>query len=101
MLPGRVIDTGDERRLGTDQVAEFVGDRAEDLGRPRSAGDQRGDAPQRGLLIGQLAQPGLVGWIMAGLWIGGMAHVGAGVWRVHNADGSPTPGGPTTMRSAA
>ncbi len=96
-LPGRVIKAGDERRLGADQAAEFIGDRGEHLGRPRAAGYQRGHAPQRGLLIGQLTQPCLVGWIMARPRVGGMARVGAAVWRVHKADGSPMLGGPLAL----
>ena len=42
-------------------MAEFISDRGEHLGQPRAAGDQRGHVPQRGLLIGKLAQPCLVG----------------------------------------
>ena len=42
-------------------MAEFISDRGEHIGRPRAASDQRGHAPQRGLLIGKLAQPCLVG----------------------------------------
>ena len=96
-----MVNAGDERRLGTDQAAELVGDRGEHLGRPRAVGYQRGHAPQRGLLIGQLTQPCLVGRIMARPCDRGLARVGAGVWRVHKADGSPMPGGPATLRPAA
>jgi hypothetical protein len=93
-----MIDAGDERRLGTDQAAEFIRDGGEHLGRPRPAGYQRGHAPQCGLLIGKLTQPCPAGWITARPRIGGMAHIGAGVWRVHEADGSPMLGGPTALR---
>jgi hypothetical protein len=33
--------------------------------------------------------------------VGGMVHVGAAIWRVHDADGSPVPGGPATLAAAA
>ena len=66
----------------------------------RAAGDERGHAPQRGLLIGKLTQPCLVGWIMIRPRADGMAHIGAGVWRIHNADGSPMPGGPVARGPA-
>src|ERR1700704_6183459 len=33
--------------------------------------------------------------------VGGTVHAGAGVWRVHTADGSPMLGGPATLRTAA
>jgi len=78
-LPGRVINAGDERRLGAGQAAELIGDRAEHLGRPRPAGHQRGHPPQRGLLLGQLTQPPLAGRITARPPFGGMAHAGAGI----------------------
>ena len=100
-LPGQVINAGDERRLGTDQAAQLIGDRAEHLGRPRPAGYQRGHPPQRGLLLRKLTQPCLAGWITARRRVGGMARVGAGIWRVHNADGSPAHGGPATLVTAA
>jgi hypothetical protein len=74
-----VINAGDERRLGADQAAELIGDRGEHLGRPRPAGYQRGHPPQRGLLLGQLTQPRLAGWITARPPFGGMAHAGAGI----------------------
>ena len=92
-IPPRVINPGHERRLGTDQAAELIRDRGEHLARQRPAGHQRGHPPQCSLLIGQLTQPCLVGWIMARPWIGGMVHLGADVWRVHKADGNPMPGG--------
>ena len=100
-LPGQVINAGDERRLGTDQVAELIGDRGEHLGRPRPAGHQRGHPPQRGLLVGKPTQPCLAGWITARRRVGGTARVGAGIWRVHNADGSPAHSGPATLVTAA
>jgi len=96
-----MVNAGDERRLGTDQAAEFVRDRREHLRRPRAVSYQRGHAPQRGLLIGKLTQPCLVGRIMARPCDRGLAHVSAGVWRVHKADGSPMPGGPATLGAAA
>jgi len=95
------LDTGHERRLGADEVAQLVGDRAEHLGRPRAAGYQRGHTPQRGLLVGELTQPCLVGWIVARPRTGGTAHVGAGVWRFREADGSPTLGRPTRPGTVA
>jgi hypothetical protein len=55
------LNTGHERRFGTDEVTQLIGDRVEHLGRPRTAGYQRGHAPQRGLLIGKLTQPRLIG----------------------------------------
>jgi hypothetical protein len=42
-------------------MAELVSDRGEHLGWPRATSDQRGHAPQRGLLIGKPAQPRPVG----------------------------------------
>jgi len=50
-----MINAGEERRLGTDQPAQVIRDRREHLRRPGAAGHQRGDAPQRGLLRGQIA----------------------------------------------
>jgi hypothetical protein len=38
VLPGQLVKAGDERRFGTDQAAEFVGDRAGHLARPPAAG---------------------------------------------------------------
>jgi hypothetical protein len=96
MLPGLVIDSGDERRLGTDQAGEFVRDGSEHLGRPRPARYQRGYASQCGLLLGKLKQPCLVGWV-AGARIGGIAHVGAGVWPAHKTEGSPMLDEPTSL----
>ncbi len=43
---------------------------------------QRGHPSQRGLLLGQLTQPRLIGWITARPPVGG---TGAGIWRVHKA----------------
>ena len=102
-MPGQLIKAGDERRFGTDQATEFIGDRAEHLTRPPAAGDQRGHPPQRGLLLGQLTQPRLAGWIRTRRRSDGPAHLGAGLWRVHTADGSPMPsglveGGPDKLR---
>src|SRR2546429_675162 len=48
------LDPGHERRLRTDEVAQFVGDRAEHLGWPRAAGDEGGHPSKRGLLVGNL-----------------------------------------------
>jgi hypothetical protein len=42
-------------------MAEFISDRGEHIGWPRAVSDQRGHAPQRGLLIGKLTQSCLVG----------------------------------------
>ena len=100
-FPARVSNTGDERRLGADQAAKLIGDRAEHLGRPRPAGYQRGHPPQCRLLLGQLSQPRLAGRITARRRVGGMARVGAGIWRIHNADGSPTQSGPATLVTEA
>jgi len=113
-LDGVLPDTADDHDRGpirlearhagvvsAKQSADLLGDRREDLDWVDSAGYQRGQAPQCGLLIGKLKQPGLVGWIMADLRIGGSAHVGAGVWRVHKADGSPMLGGPTRQVALA
>jgi hypothetical protein len=65
---------------------------------------QRRDPPQRGLLIGKLAQPRLIGWITAHPHVGG---TGAVTYRLHKADGNPAPGrrqrlrrGPARLRSA-
>jgi hypothetical protein len=38
---------------------------------------------------------------MARLRVSGTVHAGAGVWRVHNADGNPMLRGPATLRTAA
>ena len=95
----RLINAGDERRLGADQPREFVSDRGEHLARSRPAGHQSRYPPQRGLLLGQPTQPGRAGWIMARPRAG-TAHVGAGIWRVHNADGSPVLGGPAMLALA-
>jgi hypothetical protein len=92
-----LINTGDERRLGADEVAELIGDRTEHLDRLRAAGYQRGHPAQRGLLIGQLTQPCLVRWIMARPRAHGMALIAAIIWRVHKADGSPLLCGPLAL----
>ena len=80
--------------VGLKQLPGLLGNRSEQLVRRRSARHQRGHPPQRGLLIGKLTQPRLAGCIMALRRVYGMAHVGAGIGRIHKADGSPVPGGP-------
>jgi hypothetical protein len=72
-----VINAGDEGRLGTDKVAEFIRHGGEDLGWAGAASYQSGHAPQRRLRIRELAQPRRLWWVMA------CCHVGARVWRVH------------------
>ena len=96
-VAARELNTGDERRLGTDHAAELIGDRGEHLGQPRASGYQRGHPPQRGLLIGKLTQPRLARWITVRPRVSGTAHAGAGVWRVHKADASPALGGPALL----
>jgi len=54
-----------ERRLGADEVAQLIGDRAEHLGRPGTTGYERGHPPQRSLLIGKLMHSCLVDWTTA------------------------------------
>ena len=88
-LPGALVNPGDERGLGADQAAEFVGDRAEHLGRAGTLGDQRGYPLERGLLLRQLVQPCLVREIMAICRIGGLALVGAAVRRTHRVTVAP------------
>jgi hypothetical protein len=46
-------------------------------------------------------QPHLAGWITGRRRVGGMARVGAGIWRIHNADGSPAQSGSATLVTAA
>jgi hypothetical protein len=53
---------------------------------------QRGHSPQRGLLLGQLTLPCMIGRITAYSSIGGIARTGASVWRVHMTDASPALG---------
>ena len=66
-----------------------VGDDREHLLRWFAPRHQRGYPPQRGLLLGKLTQPCLIGRITAYPPVDGMARTGAGVWRVHMTDASP------------
>jgi hypothetical protein len=50
------IEADDERGVGTEHAADLVRDGREDLRRRHPAGDQRGDAAQRGLLVDEHAQ---------------------------------------------
>ncbi|MCU1662551.1 MAG: histidine kinase, partial [Pseudonocardia sp.] len=50
------IEAEDVRSVGTEDVADLVRDGREHLGRWHPVGDQRGDPPQRGLLVGEPAQ---------------------------------------------
>ncbi|MGH3579082.1 MAG: hypothetical protein ACRDU0_16210, partial [Mycobacterium sp.] len=70
----RVINAGDERRLGTDQPAELIRDRREHLARPSAAGYQRGHAPQRGLLTDKLTPPCPIRQITARPCVADMVH---------------------------
>ena len=63
--------------------------------------DQRSHLPQRGLLVGKLPQPCLAAGTAARRRTGGMARAGAGIWRVHKADGSPVPSGAAGAGAAA
>jgi len=47
------IETGDERGVGTEDLADLPRDGREDLGRRYPAGNQRGDPAQGGLLVGR------------------------------------------------
>jgi hypothetical protein len=87
------LEAGHTGVVRAKQPPDFLGDGREDLGRLYPPGHQRGHPAQRSLLLGQLTQPCLVRRITARPRAGGAAHIGAGVWRVHTADGSPMPGG--------
>jgi hypothetical protein len=50
------IETGDERGVGTQDATDLLRDGREHLRRRYPAGDQRGDAPQRGLLVCEHAE---------------------------------------------
>jgi hypothetical protein len=82
---------------GLKQLPGLLRNKREQLVRRRSARYQRGHAPQRGLLINKLTRPCLARWLDARPRVGGMTHVGAAVWRVHEADGSPTLSGPAML----
>ena len=92
------LNTGHERRLGADEVAQLIGDRAEYLGRPGTPGYERGHPPQRSLLIGKLMHPCPVDWTSARPRVDGLAYIVAGVRRIHKADGSPMPAGRQRLR---
>jgi hypothetical protein len=81
--------SGDERRLGTNQLAQLIDNRREHLIRPGTTGDQRGHPPQRGLLADKLTQPCPARRITARPRVVDMIHVGSGVGSASNADGSP------------
>jgi hypothetical protein len=69
------------RRIDRKQLPDLLGDRGEHLLRRSRPGHQGGHPPQGGLLLGQLAQPRLIGWITARYLVNGTASV----WRVHKA----------------
>jgi hypothetical protein len=60
---GLVADQG--RQLDAKQPPDLLGDRCEHRLWRNRLGHQRRHPPQRGLLLGQLAQPRLIGWITA------------------------------------
>jgi hypothetical protein len=51
------------RRIDREQLSDLLSDRREHRLRRSRLGYQRGYPPQRGLLLGQLNQPRLTGWI--------------------------------------
>ena len=96
-LRGRLVNAGDERGIGADQAAELIGDRAEHLGPAAPRWPPAWPPAAARPAPRQAPQPRLAGRITACPRVGGMAPVGAGIWRVHTADGSPMSGRPTTL----
>jgi hypothetical protein len=60
-----------DREVDRQEPANLLGDRSEHLLRRSRPGHQRGHPPQRGLLLGELTQLRLIGWITARLLVGG------------------------------
>ena len=54
-----------DREVDRQQPADLPGDRGEHLLRWSRPGHQRRHPPQRGLLLGQLTEPRLIGWVTA------------------------------------
>jgi hypothetical protein len=77
------LNTGHDRCLGANEVAQLVGDGAEHLGGPGTLGCERGHPPQRGVLIGKLAQPCLAGRTADRPRADGVTEARASVWRAH------------------
>jgi hypothetical protein len=81
IVQGRLIDRK--------QLLDLLGHRREHFLRRRPARHQRRDPPQRRLLVGNLPQPCLIGWIT----IHGPAPcrgTGAVLWLAHKRDGNPS-----------
>ena len=81
------IEADDVRAVGAEDVADLVCDGREHLGRRRPAGDQRGDAAQRGLLVGEPAE------FLAALGVRGREGFGVTVVRGQGGDRADRGGG--------
>ena len=95
----RRIEPDQDRLVDLQQPADLLGDRREHLLRRSRLGYQRRHPPQRGLRLGKLPQPCLVGWIAAPPAVGGRTRADGLIWRVHMTDGSPVPGGAATFEA--